>query len=235
MATAWAEVVSAAMVQIDDIRLQDQLAAAPAQFYRRMAALIQQAQPLMARPPELIAYLKTGAVAPTWFASEWTSTEESMNQQTVLDLGAVGYDLCSVVKVVTVSGAAEYIPYPAATYDKENGTVTFPVQDAAGVEYVMDFYTDGQFPDLTATQMRLFALAVAVVWDERFSRTWLNMQPTIHDDSYTKVNEANYTEKITKRLHDNRISFNDELRAYEQACAYENTMNNSYIQHTVLI
>lgn len=224
MATTWADVISAAMVQIDDVQLQDQLAASPAQFYRRMAALVQQAMALLVRPPALREYLKNGMSAPLWSEAEWVSTAESMADETSVDTGQAGFDLCSVVQVVNDNGMVAYLPYTEAQYDADTGTIVFPVQQAEEIVYAIDFYTDGSFPDLSNAQIRLFALAIAVIWDERFSRNWLNMQPKIKDDSFSTVNEANYTEKITKRLHDNRIAFNDELRAYEQACAYATTM-----------
>lgn len=221
MATAWADVIAAAMVQIDDVRLQDQLAASPAQFYRRMAAWVKQAMPLLSRPPQLLTYLQGGAVDPSWADAEWTSTTGSMTGDTHVSTGATGFELCSVVQIIERDqGVVTYVPYNEAAYNPETGIVTFPPQSASGLQYSIDLYNDGTFPTLTDTQMRLFALAISVVWDERFSRTYLNMQPKIHDSSFSTVNEATYTEKITKRLHDNRIAFNDELRAYEQLCAY---------------
>lgn len=228
MATAWADIVAAAMVQIDDVRLQDQLSTSPAQFYRRMAAWIKQAMPLLNRPPQLLAYLKKDMVAPEYADAEWVSTAESMTAETTLNTGAIGYDLFSVVQVIEQDqGVVTYAPYAEAQYDPETGDVTFPVQSAEGISYVLDFYTDGTFQDLTDTQIRLFALAVAVVWDERFTRNYLNLQPKIHDSSFSTVNEATYTEKVSKRLHDNRIMFNDELRAYEQLCAYARAFQNA--------
>lgn len=228
MATAWADIVAAAMVQIDDVRLQDQLSTSPAQFYRRMAAWIKQAMPLLNRPPQLLAYLKKDMVAPEYADAEWASTAESMTAETTLNTGAIGYDLFSVVQVIEQDqGVVTYAPYADAQYDPETGDVTFPVQSAEGISYVLDFYTDGTFQTLTDTQIRLFALAVAVVWDERFTRNYLNLQPKIHDSSFSTVNEATYTEKVSKRLHDNRIMFNDELRAYEQLCAYARAFQNA--------
>lgn len=225
MGTAWSDVITAAMVEIDDVRLQEQLAASPAQFYRRMAALVDLALPLMSRPPELISYLRSGTQRPAWADNEWVSTDKSISSETEAITGQPGYEICSVVRVIAdESGAVTYEAYPAATYDPEKGTVTFPKQDRAGISYIVDFYTDGSFPELSDMQKRLMALAIAVVWDERFSRNWLNMQAKIHDESFTTVNEANYTDKITKRLHDNRIAFNDELRAYEQTCAFNRVM-----------
>lgn len=229
MATNWADIVAAAMVQIDDVRLEEQMAVSPAQFYRRMSALVQQATPLLSRPPELLTYLKGGMVQPSYEDVEWTSDEASTTQETQIDTGLTDFDLCSVTQRVQYpNGTISLAPYTEADYDPETGIVTMPVQESAGLSYDFDFYTDGEFPDLTDTQMRLFALAIAVVWDERFSRTWLNLAPKIHDDSFSTVNEANYTEKVTKRLHDNRISFNDELRAYEQLCAYSSVFKNIY-------
>lgn len=235
MATTWADIVAAALVQIDDVRLQEQMAVSPAQFYRRMSALVTQATPLLSRPPELLTYLKSGTVQPLYDDYEWTSDAASTETETQVDTGMTGYDLCSVTQRVShPNGTVSLVPYAGASYDAETGIVTMPRQDSAGVGYDFDFYTDGAFPDLSETQMRLFALAVAVVWDERFSRVWLNMTPKIHDDSFETVNEANYTAQITKRLHDNRIAFNDELRAYEQLCAYAGIFRNSTRQATLV-
>ncbi len=235
MATTWADIVTAAMVQIDDVRLEEQMAVSPAQFYRRMAAIMNQAMPLLSRPPELLTFLKSGMVQPTYDDYEWTSDEASTTAETAVNTGMIGYDLCSVTqRSVHPNGTISLIPYSGTTYDAETGIVTMPVQTSAGVGYDFDFYTDGQFPDLTETQMRLFALAVAVVWDERFSRNWIGMTPKIHDDSFETINEANYTAQITKRLHDNRIAFNDELRAYEQLCAYAGAFKNSMRQPTLV-
>lgn len=235
MATTWADIVTAALVQIDDVRLEEQMAVSPAQFYRRMAALIQQAMPLLSRPPELLTFLRNGMTAPDYDDFEWTSDEASTAAETPVDTGMTGFDLCSVTqRVSNANGTISLVPYSAAVYDPETGTVSMPVQESAGLEYDFDFYTDGEFPDLSESQMRLFALAVAVVWDERFSRNWLSMSMKIHDDSFTTVNEANYIAQVTKRLHDNRISFNDELRAYEQLCAY-NGMFQSTIRKPTLV
>lgn len=227
MATAWADIVSAAMVQIDDVRLEEQMAVSPAQFYRRMSALILQALPLLSRPPELLSFFQKDMQAPAYDDYEWVSDGASTQAETEVSTGMTGYDLCSVTqRVQAPNGTVSLVPYSGAAYDAETGIVTMPQQTATGISYDFDFYTDGTFTDLTETQMRLFALAVAVVWDERFSRSWISMTPKIHDDSFETVNEANYTQQITKRLHDNRIAFNDELRFYEQLCAYNGAFRN---------
>lgn len=229
MATSWADIVTASLVQIDDVRLEEQMAVSPAQFYRRMSALITQAMPLLARPPELLAELKKSMQAPSYGDYEWQSTEESTTQSVAVDTGMLGYDLCSVTqRVMHPNGTITLLPYAGATYNAETGVVTMPIQASAYQNYDFDFYTDGSFMDLTETQMRLFALAVAIVWDERFSRTWLSMTAKIHDDSFKTVNEANYIQQTTKRLHDNRIAFDHEMRAYEQLCAYNGVFKVTY-------
>lgn len=229
MATSWADIVSASLVQIDDVRLEEQMAVSPAQFYRRMSAMIQQAMPLLARPPELLSELKREMVLPQYDDYEWQSTEESTTQSVQVDTGMLGYELFSVTqRVMHRNGTISLVPYDGATYDPETGIVTMPIQATAYTNYDFDFYTDGSFMDLTETQMRLFALAVAIVWDERFSRNWLSTTAKIHDDSFKTVNEANYIQQTTKRLHDNRIAFDHEMRAYEQLCAYNGVFKVTY-------
>ena len=226
MATAWADVVSAALIQIDDIRLTEQMQVSPAQFYRRMAAILTQAMPMLSKPPEFFTYIKKDMTAPEYDDFEWVSTTESTMAETQVETGKTGYDLCScVLRVQQDNGTVSLVPY-AVSYDAETGIVTFPKQSDAELDYELDFYTDGSFQTLSETQLRLFALAVAIVWDERFSRNWLAMSMKIHDESFDTVNEANYTQQITKRLHDNRIAFNDELRWYEQRSWYAGTVLN---------
>lgn len=226
MATTWAQVITAALVEIDDVRLQEQLAVSPSQFYRRMAQMVTLAVPLASRPPVLLRYIKKGLVRPEWDDYEWTATDESSMGPVTVDTGKTGFELCScVVLVPQDNGSVAYLPYQAAEYDPDTGAVTFREPTQAGATYMLDFYKDGAFPDLTDTQMRILALAVAVVWDERFSRNFLAMFPKIKDESFETVNEASYTAQITKRLHENRVAFNDELKKYEQDCYYNAKLN----------
>jgi hypothetical protein len=116
-------------------------------------------------------------------------------------------------------------PVSGVTYDPETGTVVFPKQETVGLEYNVDFYTDGSFYyDLTEAQKRLLGLAVGVVWDERFSRNWLNLTMKVKDASFDTVNESNYMREVQNRLFMNRHLLNDELRKYEQDVAYKNTV-----------
>lgn len=218
MATAWSTVITSAMQVIDDERWAEQLAVNPAQFFRAKSETLKYAMPLMSRPPELRTYIESELVEPEYADGSWISTDASLEGETEVDTGFTGYQLMSCV--IRVNDGIEVVPYPDATYDPETGIITFPQQAEAGVEYEYDLYTDGEMADLSPTQLRLFGLAMAVVWDEHFERNFLDITPKINDTSFKTVNEANYIEKGNHRLQANRQSFNDELRKYEQDCAY---------------
>lgn len=223
MATTWSDIITAAMQVINDDRWQEQLANDPAQFFRAKSEMVKAALPLLKRPPELLIMLQQSMTPPTYADTEWTSTEASLTAETAVQTGFIGFDLMSCV--LRVDDGTDIVPYSGATYDAESGVVTFPIQSDQGLEYEIDFYSDGAFADLTPSQLRLYSLAVAVVWDEHFTRNYLDLTPKIHDTSFETINEANYIDKSNRRLLENRQSFNDELKDYEQLCAYLNTVN----------
>lgn len=227
MGTSWAEVIcDFAMPIIDDVRLTDQMEDNSALFFRRLSLYVQLALPLLSRPPELDSYLKYEIKKSTYADYEWTSTEESTQQQTVLDTGLVGYQLFSCSEYTTdFAGLYTTKPVSGVTYNADTGEVTFPIQPQSGIQYSLDFYTDGTFYyELTEAQKRLLGLAIGIVWDERFSRNWLNLQAKVHDSSFDTVNESNYMRETQSRLTSNRALLNDELRRYEQDLAYSNTV-----------
>lgn len=235
MATSWAEICAAAMVPIDDIRLTEQMEISPALYYRRMSLYINAAIPMLSRPPELLQHLFKEMVEPDYDEYEWTSTAESVEVETVVATGLTGFDLCSCTIVETLNdGRVMQTPY-AVSYDSETGDVTFPQQTAEGISYQLDFYTDGSFADLSSSQIRLFALAIALVWDERFTRNWLDRQPKINDSSFTTVNEANWTEKTSQAHRRAAQDFYDELKAYEQMCAYQSVVSNGIKGRVMLV
>ena len=222
--TGWSDVITAALNIIDDPNWRDELATNPAQFYRAKSQCVSLAYPMLSKPPELLHYIESGMSTPSYGDVVWVSTTESTQGQTVVPTGMTGFELCSVS--VRSADGTEYFPYPNTTYDAETGNVTFPIQQSAGVEYSIDFYTDGQFADLSASQMRLMALAVAVVWDDRFQRDWLSNTLKLDDDSFKHANESNYMRQTNERYIANISSFNDELRDYEQLCAYSKAVGN---------
>lgn len=224
MATGWSEIINAAMQALDDERWREQLTVSPAQFYRAKSDSVLFALPLLNSPPELLDYLEKDMVTPDYDDFRWESTLDSLSGETAVETGLFGYELMSAL--VCSEDGTMALPYTEAAYDRETGIITMPQQQEAGVNYEFDFYTDGTFNDLTLSQKRLFGLAVCVAWDEDFSRNWLNLQPKIHDSSFSTVNEANYMDKLSLRLRENRQSFNDELHKYEQLCAYKTMRSN---------
>jgi hypothetical protein len=198
----------------------------PALFFRRMALYMDLAIPMVSRPPELDSYLNYELVKPVYDDMIWRSTSESLEGETTVETSMIGYELFSCsLREVDDSGVVTSTPVSGVTYDPETGTIVFPQQETVGLEYNVDFYTDGSFfYDLTEAQKRLLGLAVGVVWDERFSRNWLNLTMKVKDASFDTVNESNYMREVQNRLFMNRHLLNDELRKYEQDVAYKNTV-----------
>lgn len=227
MGTPWTEIIcNYAMPVMDDVRLIDQMGENPALFFRRMALYMDLAIPIVSRPPELDSYLNYELTRPNYDDMIWRSTSESLEGETTVETTMTGYDLFSCsLREVDESGVVTSTPVNGVTYDPETGTIVFPQQETVGLEYNVDFYTDGSFYyDLTEAQKRLLGLAVGVVWDERFSRNWLNITQKIKDASFDTVNESNYMREVQNRLFMNRHLLNDELRKYEQDVAYKNTV-----------
>ena len=218
MATTFSEIVKTATVIIDDVRDREQLSLNPAVFYRRYSGYVEAALPLLSRPPELYAFLRDKKVGSSFDEATWTSTAESTDTETDVDTGILGYELCSVI-MIQEDGYAE--PYEDFEYNPETGIVTFGVQEAEDINYQIDFYNDGYFDvDLTPAQLRLFALAISVVWNERFENDWLTIFPKVKDTSFKSANEPGFIGKVTERQLQYRQRFQDELRKYEQDIAY---------------
>lgn len=215
--TGWSQVIAKAKVLIDDVRWDRELAVDPARFYRAKSDYVLLALPLLNRPPNLQAAIKNGMALPQYDSYSYPITEDISGNLTI-ETGMTGYEIASVV-IRGADGISE-TPVTAFVYDADSGNVKAEITASAGQSVEIDFYTDGQFADLSDTQMRLFALAVAVVWDERFDNNWLNMQQKIHDSSFSTANEGNYAEKISQRRERNRAAFTEELKQYEQNVAY---------------
>lgn len=216
--TKVSEVISQALVFIDDIRLTELLQVSPARFYRKMSADVHSAVPLLNRPPELFAYVSKDYVASIYDSASWVSTDDSVIGPVVFASGMTGYELASVTRR-SEDGLYEE-PYTDFTYDADTGDITFAQQEKAGVAYEIDFYLDGSFAELSITMMRLFALAVTTVWYDRFKNNWFDMQMKRHDSSFDTVNESTYIEKMTYRVKEVKQAFASELHKYEQDVNY---------------
>lgn len=218
MATMWSKIINAAMLIIDDDNWRLELNESPARFFRAKSDWVTMALPLLNRPPNLQSWLKNGMTAPSYESAVWVSDQASTEGSVTVDTGLIGYELMSVTRR-SADGLTE-TPYTLAEYDPETGLLTFPVQDAVGIDYNIDAYTDGSFRDLDETMLRLFALAIAVVWDERLDTNWLNDSMKIKDSSFSTEKESSYMEATGKKRNRNRAAFTEELKQYEQNAAY---------------
>ena len=223
--TQLTDVIKNAMTIIDDIRLTQQLAQNPVLFYRKMMGYVELAIPMLSSPPELYTYITSEYEAAEFTEAAWVSTEESLAAETDVETGKIGYDLCSVM--VNKGDGKPPVPYTEAEYDSETGIVTFPVQTVSGLVYDIDFFKDGSVADLTPQMMRLFALAISVMWNERLDNDWLDITPKIKDSSFSTINESNYIDKMTARNKEKRRVFTDELKKFEQTTMYQKVVNNN--------
>lgn len=222
MATSWSDIVTNhAMVVIDDERLNELSQSNPAVFFRRMSLYVKNAIPLFNRPPEIITYLKTGLVEPQFDDFTYDPDDTILSEDTTIETPMTGYDICCCESATTdEEGNVVYETVTNFTYDPETGVIVLNAGNH-GEFYSFDFYKDGSFGnDLTDWQKRILGLCVASVWDERFFRNWLNDTPKIKDQSFATVNEATYMREGEAKKVKNRAQLNDELRDYEQKCAY---------------
>jgi hypothetical protein len=220
MATGWSEIINKAAIIIDDDNWTRELNTSPARFFRAKSDWVTMALPLLNRPPNLQAWIKDGMTNPAYDTAEWVSDEQSTDGETTVATGLVGYAMVSVTQR-SADGLSE-TPYslPENAYDPETGNLTFPQQTEEGTVYEIDAYTDGTFRDLDYTLIRLFSLAVSVVWDERLDTNWLNDTMKIKDSSFETEKESTYMNSTGAKRSRNRAAFQDEIALYEQNSAY---------------
>lgn len=234
--TSWAEVIATStMPIIDDVRWQEELALNPAGFYCAKSVMVPLAVAMLNHPPELYKALITDMVDAEYGDLLWTATEASLASETTVTTEYVEYDVVScVIREVDKFGNVALTPYEIA-YDAETGEVTFPIQEAVGAEYEVTFYKDGSFAfELTPAQIRLVGVAIACVWDERFSRNWLNIQMKLKDSTFDTVNESNYITSVQRRLLQNQQWLTSLCRAYEQEIAYWDVVPKTYKERKLI-
>ncbi len=217
--TTWTEITcDYALLYINDDRMTEKLKTNPARFFREMSLYVKSAIPRFNRPPEITDYLKQGT-GPVFDSFLWMAPEGEPGPATV-PTGKTGYELCSVV----ARGSDRYgnlieVPTPAR-YDSETGEVTLEAV-TPGTVYDFDFYTDGAFEyDLTQEMKRILGLCVQSVWETRFTSAWLPREAKATDRSFSPPNEANWTRAQEEKRRSLEATLNEELRNYEQTCAY---------------
>lgn len=218
MGTSFIEVITDyALVEIDDERLIRDMNENPALFFRRMGLYMNIGIAYFNEPPEVRTRLIH--TPPTYGDYLWTAVSSA--SETVVETGLVGFELMSCQ--VNRRGEDNILtgPYTEAVYEPETGRVTFPPGLAAGTELQLDFYTDGRFDnELTGEEKRILGLCAALVWQERFSGNWLNMQPKIQDRSFSTGSESGHIRANTERLRERRAALDSEIRKYAQNRAY---------------
>ncbi len=231
--TGWSEIIcDYAMLYIDDDRMTEKLKNNPARFFREMSLYINSAIPRFNRPVEIVAYLKQGT-QPVFDSFLWTAQEENppapsqggaLEGTITVNTEMTGFELCSaVIRGTDRYGNPTETPCPAR-YDPETGTVTLEGAQPGQV-FDFDFYTDGYFEhDLTQEMKRILGLCVQSVWENRFTSAWLPREAKVNDRSFTAPNEANWTRAQEEKRRSLEATLNEELRNYEQNCAYMTTV-----------
>ena len=224
MGTSWASVITDdALLLINDLRLNGELAENPALFFRKMAFYMKSAIPRFNRPPEITGWLTY--TEPGYNAMVYT-VEDEQTEDFTIPSGLTGYELMSAgVMTEDVYGNPVYTPFSGATYDLETGEITvtasFEEPVAAGTVLSFDFYTDGTFDhDLTDGQRRILALCLQYVWEQAFADDWLNRAPRAKDRSFDAGNVSSQTRANTERLNAIKRTLDDEMTGYAQSCEY---------------
>lgn len=218
MGTKFSEILTGAMLFMDDARWQEQLASNPAQFYRAKSANVIHAIPRFNCPPNIQYYLTYESPAFTDY--EYTAPEET----SVVHTGITGYELCTAGEWTNI-GSISVFQQSAQTYDPETGDVTFAMSIGRGFTMYFDFYSDGEFHhELDDAQKRILSLATAVDWYFQFANDYLGIANLVVDKSFSMKSPAEHIRANTERLRYLQEQLRSELFAYEQRLYKVNTV-----------
>ena len=216
-----------AMVEIADVRLQNDLRISPARFFRKMSFYLLNAIPRFTRPPEARQWLTF--TAPVYDDLDYTVPEDyDASQELTIETGLLNFDLANAIKIQPDGyGEYEYIPVQI-TYDPETGDVTIPAGKVeAGDSISFDFYTDGYFDrNLGYEVRRILGLLVQIVWENRFANDFLLQQPKIKDRSFDVGSEANHMRASTERMKFLNEQVNQEMKSFEQNVEYGDVVDS---------
>ena len=232
MGTSWTNVIAEdAMLLMNDVRLDEDLAENPALFFRRMSFYMKSAIPRFNRPPEIKEWLAIDH-EPTFddYACDlgyYGETEDEIKIET----GKTGYELVSVGMIEEDKfGNPVYSRVNSAAYDEETGVITIPGGDIVltkGAKLSVDFYNDGAFVnDLTYEQRRILGMCMQYVWETNFVNDWLNRAPRASDKTFNAGNVANQTRVNTDRVNSVKKTLDTEIAAYAQNCEYIEAISN---------
>ena len=214
-----------AMVEIADLRLENDMNISPARFFRKMALYTIQAIPRFNRPPEAREWLKF--TAPVYDDYDYAVPNDYVSGDLAIETGMKGYDIISAIKIVpNGTGVYDFIPVVGITYDAETGVVVIPDGSVSADDNIaIDFYTDGYFDRELGFDMKdILGLLIQYVWECRFANDFLLQQPKIKDRSFDVGNEANHMRASTERMKYLSERNNQRLKSFEQSVAYRNTI-----------
>lgn len=236
-ATTWSDIIlNYGNLFTDDVRSQEAYDINPAAFLNTASYYLQAAIPRFNRPTEAISYLAQRT--PSFFSeTQWAvpaailppGEPQAPTAEPITIQAKPGYELCSVViRSVDKFGNPVDTPYSGETYDPQTGTMTFPAGLTPGTEFVIDLYRDGMFwKPLSDDMKRILGLCFHLVWEYRFTGSWLARAAKVSDKSFSPPNEANWTRAQEEKRRSEEDTLNQELRRYEQACTYRGTVNFS--------
>lgn len=227
-------------VYVDDIREQERAETNMPLYARKMWGYLQAAIPFFTIPDSMLGYLigtyeNPKIIAPIFGGLLYT-VENDLTEDFVLDLNenGKGYELfnCQIQELDDFGNVTLY-PTNLATYNSENGTVTFhatveqPI--AKGTVFNMDFYTDGYFEEtLSGDIMRILGMCFQVVWQMRFNNDWLSIVPKVEDKSFYEQNRANKIKADDERLDRYQSDLAGAMRRYEQKLVQRKVIPDFY-------
>lgn len=216
--TKWSEIITDyALVEIDDIRLSEELAENPSAFFRKMSLYMKNAIPRFNRPHTMAERLVS--VPPHYDSYEWTADGSRL-----VKTGKTWYELCCAC----IIGEDQFrnptvTPIRDIEYVADYGMVRMPWLEP-GTKVTIDFYKDGYFREhLTPEEKRILGLCVQLVWEARFSGNWLDRTPKVKDKTFDMGSEANQMRANSDRFRMLENSLNQELNRFEQNLAYRKT------------
>lgn len=209
-------------------------------YARKMWGYLQAAIPFFTIPSIMLEYLvgtyeNPKITAPIYGSLLYTVEQDFTADFTVvLDENGKGYELFNCqIQTVDDFDRTELIPTNVATYDSENGVVTFhatPEQPIAkGTVFNMDFYTDGYFAEnLSVEIMRILGMCFEAVWQTHFNNDWLSIVPKVEDKSFYEQNRANKMLADDGRLSKYLSNAYSAMRKYEEKLVAKKVIPNFY-------
>lgn len=220
MSTAWAEVITNyGLVAINDIRLYEELETNPALFFRKMAQYMANAIPLFNRPPEIVSYMYV--YEPTYADYSFTVPSNPVFPLTI-ETELTEFELCNVTIIgVDEYGNPEYTEVEDFVYDSETGEITLNTATPEGTVYDINFYTDGTFLNTLTMEMKMIlGECLHLVWEQRFSASWLDRAQKPRDKTFDLPNEANWTRAQMEKAELVRNRLNGLIYSFEQRAEY---------------